>query len=183
MATKLVTASAFASLLTPGASAQGFGGPASFDCAMRKLAYEFGQQLLPPLMVPSPTRGDSAAASQSADSAGSAGGGKVAGTSLLSCSSSSLPAAGSRPIVTAVAAAKQSPLAVATVATAQPVSPAQLAMCLASTYEQATSLLEQALKPLSPMRAQMSADVAAELTAQLNATRLAVQACQRLAAA
>ena len=47
MATKLVTASAFASLLTPGASAQGFGGPASFDCAMRKLAYEFGQQLLP----------------------------------------------------------------------------------------------------------------------------------------
>jgi len=145
-----------------------------------------GQQLLPPLMVPSPTRGGSAAAlSQSADSAGSASGGKVAATSLLSCpsSSSSPPAAGSRPTVTAVAASRPSPLAVATVATAQPSSPAQLATCLASTYEQAASLLEQALKPLSPMRAQMSADVAAELTAQLNAARLAMQACQRLAAA
>jgi len=134
-----------------------------------------GQHLLPPLMVPSPS---SSTVSRSVDSLGS----MVIGTSLLSCSSSSSsPAVVGRPTVTAVVASV--PLAVATAAPPPLSSPAQLATRLASTYGQAASLLEQALKPLSPMRAQMSADVAAELTAQLNATRLAMQACQRLAEA
>jgi len=146
-----------------------------------------GQQLLPPLMIPSPNGpavSHSAVGSAGDSAAGLVGGagGKLTGTSLLA--SASPPASYSRPAVTAVTAvAARAPLPVATVAATQPSSPAQLVNRLASTYEQAASLLEQALKPLSPMRAQMSADVAAELTAQLNAARLAMQACQRLAAA
>jgi len=64
---------------------------------------------------------------------------------------------------------------------APPSSPAELSARLAASYGQAALLLEQSLKPLSPLRTQLGAAAVAELTAQLNATRAAMETCARLA--
>lgn len=62
-----------------------------------------------------------------------------------------------------------------------PASPEQLACRLASTYQQAANMIENALQPLSPVRSQLPADRVNELLMQLNATRAAIAACQRMA--
>ena len=65
----------------------------------------------------------------------------------------------------------------------KPLSPAQLGATLASLHEGAAALLEQALRPLSTVRTQLTPDQATELLQQLNASRAAVEVFQRLAEA
>ena len=74
------------------------------------------------------------------------------------------------PVVAACASAVLSP----------PASASELTTRLTSTYKSAATLLEQALKPLSPVRTQLSDEAVAELTAQLNATRAAIEICAHL---
>jgi len=80
--------------------------------------------------------------------------------------------AAAAPVVAACASAVLSP----------PASASELTTRLTSTYKSAATLLEQALKPLSPVRTQLSDEAVAELTAQLNATRAAIEICAHLAA-
>jgi len=79
--------------------------------------------------------------------------------------------------------AASSAASVATIASPapSPTSPAELALRLASTYEHAAAMLENALRPLSPVRTQLSSEQATELLSQLNATRAAIDTCHRLA--
>lgn len=63
-----------------------------------------------------------------------------------------------------------------------PESPAQLAARLVAAHEHVASLLEATLRPLSPMRQQLSPEQAAELLAQLNAARRAIEHARAMGA-
>jgi len=60
-------------------------------------------------------------------------------------------------------------------------SPAQLAVRLLAAHQQVASLLEQAIKPLSPLRRQLTPEQATSLVGQLNATRASIEACTVIA--
>ena len=75
-------------------------------------------------------------------------------------------------VVQSPSLSRQGSMLSATTATSSPpTDPAQLAAQLVAAHEYIAGMLEQALKPLSPLRAQLRPDQAANLYEQLNKTR------------
>jgi len=60
-------------------------------------------------------------------------------------------------------------------------SPAQLAVRLLAAHEHVAALLEQAVKPLTPLHRQLTTEQSTSLVAQLNATRASISACMEIA--